>query len=315
MGNAYYKEKLFWKSIYGGLKSYLPKINEFRGTGGTDNSEYCYSVWLRHLSLADEHCQTNDKNHFLEIGPGDSLGVTFAAYLSGFKKCSAIETVDHVQADSILNIANSLLKYFEGNKPIPGNNVFPTLSPKIKDHAFKKENFMAVDFLDRKTNLLNWCHQFNNKNTPIDYKVADWTKNPNLFNDVDFILAQSVFQYLNTKQALTTINSWLKIGGLVSTQIDYSSHGLTKDFNGHWAIPNSIWSIIKGNRPFFINRLTHSETKSIIESCGFKVIYEQPDLRRSALSKDSSLIRPTRYQKLPASDFEISHCHFILQKI
>jgi hypothetical protein len=315
--NAYYKEKLFWKSLYGGFKSYLPQFNEFRGTGGSDNSKYCYSVWLRHLNLINQSTKPLNKEKFLEIGPGDSLGVTFCAYLSGFNQCSAIEVVDHLQKNSLNEIARSLIEYYEAQQEIPGNLDFPNLAPKIKDHSFNKEKYIQNDFAERQSNLLKWCDGFSKKrqHKPIEYKVAPWLNQTSLFKDLDLILAQSVFQYLNTEEALNTIRPWLKTGGLISTQIDYSSHGLTIDFNGHWAIPEIVWKLIKGKRPFFLNRKTHSETKETIEKCGFKIIYSQPELRRSVLTQESSLLKRTRYEKLPKSDFEISHSHFILEKI
>jgi hypothetical protein len=315
--NAYYKEILFWKAIYGGLKSYLPKLNEFRGTGGTDSSKYCFSVWLRHLRLINEHTNLKKRDYFLELGPGDSLGATFAAFLSGFKQCSAVEVVDHLQYSSMLEMAQLLIQSYEDQIQIPDNVDFPNLAPTVNDYSFKEDEYIQSGFLERRAELLRWCENFleNRKSAPIEYKVASWMNQSRMFSDVDLILAQSVFQYLDTDVALNTIRSWLKTGGIVSAQIDYSSHGLTKDYNGHWAIPNFAWNLIKGRRPFFINRMTHSETIDKIKNCGFKIVYCQPELRRSVLTRDSLLLKGTKYESLPASDFAISHCHFILEKV
>jgi hypothetical protein len=61
------------------VKSLLPQR-----AGGTIDSRYCYSVWMRHLknwSIINSELP----KIVAELGPGDSLGTGFAALLSGYK--------------------------------------------------------------------------------------------------------------------------------------------------------------------------------------------------------------------------------------
>src|SRR5689334_17334685 len=53
------------------------------GTKGTDQARYCYSVWLRHLSLAAANGLDTDPKSVAELGPGDSIGIGIAAVLTG----------------------------------------------------------------------------------------------------------------------------------------------------------------------------------------------------------------------------------------
>ena len=69
------------KAILGGIKSYLPQINDYRGTGGTDNFDYCYCVWYRHMIYLNKLGFTEkDFQNMIELGPGESLAVSMAAF-------------------------------------------------------------------------------------------------------------------------------------------------------------------------------------------------------------------------------------------
>ena len=80
----------------------------------------------------------------------------------------------------------------------------------------------------------------------------------------------------------------LKKGGFMSHKIDHSSHELTKSWNGHYAINNLIWKILKGGKPYLLNRLTPSEHREIILKCGFEILeekYVKSKDRENSLSK------------------------------
>jgi hypothetical protein len=46
----------------------------------------------------------------------------------------------------------------------------------------------------------------------------------------------------------------LKNGGALTHLIDFSSHGLTDAWNGHWAINKGAWTVLRGRRTYLINR-------------------------------------------------------------
>lgn len=50
------------------------------------------------------------------------------------------------------------------------------------------------------------------------------------------------------------------------------SHGCARDWNGHWTISDSLWKIVKGNRPYLINRLPHSAHVEAMKKAGFKIV-------------------------------------------
>jgi len=66
-----------------GLERIVSKFKKFRSNGlGTDFARYCYSVWLRHLSMAHYNDLPSRPQVVVELGPGPSLGAGIAAPLS-----------------------------------------------------------------------------------------------------------------------------------------------------------------------------------------------------------------------------------------
>ena len=58
------------------------------------NSRYCYSVWLRHLSIINENGLDTNPNIVAELGPGDSIGMGLMALLTGSSKYYALDIVE-----------------------------------------------------------------------------------------------------------------------------------------------------------------------------------------------------------------------------
>jgi len=79
-------------------------------TGGSDTALYCYSVWLRHMSLAHEAglC-TSAPRHVADFGPGDSIGVGLAALLSGAESFIGLDVKPFARAERNLAVFDELV--------------------------------------------------------------------------------------------------------------------------------------------------------------------------------------------------------------
>lgn len=51
------------------------------------------------------------------------------------------------------------------------------------------------------------------------------------------------------------MHRWLKPDGVMSLRIDYTSHGITHDWYGHWTESPAVWRIVRGKRAYLTNRL------------------------------------------------------------
>ncbi len=85
----------------------------------------------------------------------------------------------------------------------------------------------------------------------------------------------------------------------MSHSIDYKSHGSADEWNGHWAYSDFIWKLIKGKRPYLINRLPHSEHLRLMNEMGFEIVNDVTDQLPSKISRED--IAP-RFRKMTEED-------------
>jgi len=74
------------KPVLKGVATMVPGLHRLLarpGGGSTDSAEYCYGVWLKHLTFLWQSGMREMPSSVAELGPGDSLGVGLAALLSG----------------------------------------------------------------------------------------------------------------------------------------------------------------------------------------------------------------------------------------
>jgi len=267
-----------------GIASFLPGVDKIKryifkkGTGGTDSARYCYSVWLRHLKMANTNGLNSCPKVVVELGPGDSLGIGLAALLSGSEKYLAFDIFKHANTENNLLIFDELVILFNDRTPIPRDEEFPAVKPSLGDkYSFpdhildqnRLQNALEKNRLDR---IRKSIISFNN-DPIIQYKVQR-TADINFSQEsADMIISQAVLAHVEDLNSLyKTFYSWLKPGAYMSNVIDFGSHGITDDWNGHWKIPDFKWKLIRGKRPYLLNREPHSTHIAMIKEAGFEIV-------------------------------------------
>jgi Methyltransferase domain len=287
------------KPVVKGLLTFVPGMQMVlpeKGTGGTDSAYYCYGVWLKHLTLLWENGMRSIPDTVAELGPGDSLGIGLASMLCGVKKYYALDVVRHANTGINLKILNELVALFESRaeRPAKGwpdidkyldDNLFPShiLNDELLKESLSYERIRAI----RKALEGQELH---NDTAAIDYRVPWWDESIIEKDSVDVIISHSVLEHVvdieNTYEALY---SWLKPKGMMTHQIDFTSHGLSETWNGYRVYPEFLWKIITGKRPFSINRQPHSVHTDLMTKNHFNVICNltrnrADGIQRSALS-------------------------------
>ncbi len=276
-----------------GLATFIPGLAKFssRGTGGTDSARYCYSVWLRHLVSVDDKGLNTDPAVVAELGPGDTLGIGLSALLSGAEKYYAFDMVEHANAERNLGIFDELVSLFRNREDIPGKDEFPLVNPCLESYVFPG-NILRKDRLDQALNeeriekIRRAILDPSGDNSMIQYRVPWFDSSVVERESVDFIYSQTVLECVdNLRYAYEAMWTWLKPRGFMSHQIDFKSIGTADEWNGHWTYSDFLWKLMRGKRPYLINREPYSTHIKLINEASFQVVNEKIVTMRSEIPR------------------------------
>ncbi len=280
-----------------GLATLIPGINAFRAktTGGTIDARYCYAVWLRHLILARAAGLPSVPRVVAELGPGDSLGIGLCALLTGAEQYIALDHVAFAAPARNLAVLHELVELLRKRTPVPGLDVYPRMKPVLDDYAFPAEllddgALAAALAPGRVERIAAALRDTGNPRSPVRY-VAPWT-DENVVADgaVDYVVSQAVLEHVEDPAAVyAAMARWLRPGGFMSHQIDFKSHGMTTAWNGHWVVADWEWALLKGGRPYLLNREPCSAHRRFLAAAGCELVGEQ--LVRLPSAVDRSRLR------------------------
>lgn len=267
------------RAVIAGLASFLPGFQQFtnRASGGTDSARYCYTVWLRHLVRASHAGLPTAAACVAELGPGDSLGLGLAAVLSGAERYIALDVKSHANPEKNLNVFEQLVALFRSRAPIPDEAEFPLVQPKLADYRFP-DGILTADRLatvlaEPRLTAIRAAILGQPSPVRMAYK-APWNE-PGVIEAscVDFLVSQAVLEHVEdldvTYRAMRT---WMKPGASMSHSIDFSCHGLTRAWNGHWMLDDLMWRVVRGTRRYLINREPASTHLELLRRYGFEPV-------------------------------------------
>jgi len=299
------------KHVFKGAVTYIPKLYEIfaSGTGGTNSARYCYSVWMRHLVLAKRNGILTLPETVAELGPGDSLGIGLAALISGVDKYYALDVVKYADLSTNLKIFDELVPLFENCENIPAENEFPNLKPSLEDYGFPysiipKERMFELLNSKRLDAIRRSLENVEDETSIIKYRVP-WDSSVDIAKEsIDMIFSQAVLEHVdNLSTIYTCMYDWLKNNGIVSHQIDLKCHDTADEWNGHWIYSDLMWKIIRGNRPYLINREPFSTHKKMVEESKFHIVCEQKTYSKNNISTQKI---SNRFKHITDDDFTIS---------
>ena len=308
--------------MLGGLKSYFPVLHAgYKGAVGRTTGAYCYSVWMRHLSIITKAVPTFAPRVVVELGPGDSLGLGCAALLSGAEQYVALDVVAHANTEHDVKVLDELVDLFEHHAPIPDGRVFPNLQPKLTAYNFPSRLFaddggrrLRLDpariqairsaLIERQDVLYD--------NLPIGY-CAPWGPRTIDRQSVDLVITQAVLQDMGHEPAKSELagtfqamSRWLKKGGVMSHQINFAFPGGT-EWNHHWRYSDAAWRLVRGNRPFFENRVPLSAYLALCEENDFEVVSVKR-VEEEGIPREKAA---PRFRDLPEDDFRTASAHVV----
>jgi len=301
-----------------GIASFLPVSPRWYTppTGGSDSAEYCYGVWLRHLVLTHAGGMKALPKVVAELGPGDSIGVGLAALASGADRYLAFDAVAHALASRNLPIFDKLVELFRQRAPIPGADAFPELKPHLQDYSFPShlldDEHLARALAPGRIDALRaqLLGEGGGPDGCVAYQ-APWTSvSAAGSGSVDLIISQAVMEHVDhIEEAYRAMHAWLRPQGFASHQIDFRSHGLFAEWDGHWACPDWLWTLMRGRRSYLLNRQAYSAHRAALGQAGFELLSEGRLVTPPASKKLSRTFRG-----LSDTDRETSGCYLLLRR-
>lgn len=287
------------------------------GTRGTDSARYCYSVWLRHLVKIHNCRGVPLDGVVVELGPGDSIGTGLAALLSGACQYFAIDVVHHSNVEHNLRVFEELITLFEARAPIPSDAEFQGIKPQLNNLQFPrdilKDDWLAYCLDPRRLKTIaDSLTEMAEGESPVN--CLDPLKARVLIGSdrIDLLFSQAVLEHADDlSNVYRTCFAWLKQDGLMSHQIDFKSHGLSPDWNGHWVYPDPVWRLIRGKRPYLLNREPCSTHFRLLSETGFEVIAEERFIAPTRLARRQLA---SRYRGLSDDDLTTAGVFLVAQK-
>jgi SAM-dependent methyltransferase len=271
-----------------GIATLVPPLEAVRRarsrTGGTVSGRYCYGVWLRHLVRAHDAGLDTVPASVGELGPGDSLGLGLAALLSGCRTYVSLDVVRYANVEGNLAVLDELVALFEGRAPIPDHDELPGVWPRLDSYDFPHHVLddvrMASAITADRVERIRRAVTGSDGDEPLLRYVVPWQGEHVLADEsLDAVVSQAVLEHVDdvpfTHRA---IYRWLRPGGWASHTVDCRSHGWADSWNGHWSYSAVEWKLVRGARPWILNRYSCSQHIGAATSEGFEVASQVPRL-------------------------------------
>jgi hypothetical protein len=280
-----------------GMATFIPglyKLFAKPSGGGTNSAQYCYSVWAKHLTMLNANGMTEIPRTVAELGPGDSLGVGICALLSGAAAYYAFDVVEYASADKNLRLLDELVQLYTRRAGVQTIG-WPDFSEHLDSKRFPKvltADLLSANLKESRVQAIRDALQNRESDIVIKY-VVPWDS-PQVIKQasVDLILSHSVLEHVKDLGfTLKACASWLKHDGWMSHQVDFSSHGISKAWNGHWQYSEWMWRLVVGGRPYLINRVPADQLLSIVEQDGYQINLVLRSERTDGLPRER--LRPT----------------------
>ncbi len=296
-----------------GLLTYVPGSQHFlpkHTTGGTNSARYCYGVWMKHLTLLHEQGVTGLPETVAELGPGDSLGIGLAAMLSGSNRYYALDVLPFANVESNLKIFDELVELYLNRVACPTGG-FPEFQMYLDEDLFPShiltDNMLSESLSNDRLEAIRRALQAVGTtvdNITIEYLVP-WSDEAVLQpGSVDLVISHSVLEHVVDLEATyRALKRWLKPGGMMSHQIDFTSHGLSDEWNGYRGYPDWLWKAIVGKRDYLLNRAPHSVHRRLVLNNGFDLLCDLEKIRSDGIPRSK---HARRWQDISEDDLKCS---------
>jgi hypothetical protein len=269
------------KSVIKGVGSFvLPSWRSSTpGDTGAIDANGSYAIFARYVWALAKVGLEFDGHSVMEFGPGASFGVGFCALLCGALRYHPIDLIDHTDPERNVLIFDQLAGMIKDRAPIPINDSCSRIFPFLDDTEFPHD-LLPDDLLSRtldpsriaaiRNDISKRTQQFVRPSS--SHNIADQAVDA----PVDIILSESVMEHVDDlENTYKFFARSIAPGGCMVHLIDYGSHKLATDWNGHWQASPLIWNLTRGKRYYLINRAPHQRHVDLMEQNGFSILHTE----------------------------------------
>jgi hypothetical protein len=246
-----------------GALTWMPGLQRaFAPVAGASSrsADYCYGVWLKHLALLHASGMRGVPAAVEEFGPGESLGTGVAALLSGARRYVGVDAVRHANAERTGALLDGLVELFRLRAPRPARG-WPDYDALLDERLFPgsilTEELLAASLVPERVGAVRRAvARLDGPSQDAALRYGTWCDfDPARCGPVDLVFSHVVLgQVEDPGEIYAHCARVLGSGGWMSHQIDLSSHGVTRRWNGHLAFDDAAWKLITGRRAYFVNR-------------------------------------------------------------
>lgn len=278
------------RPLIGGIASLIPGAfslwDHLRPMGDPRPPEFGRNIWRERLEDVRKAGLTISPQTVLELGPGRSLSALISALLDGATRAIGVDAVPYATQAENLRVLDTLATEADIDEA---------------RRAELRQNVAAAGIADQEDQLL--------------YR-APWS-DPAVIPaaSVDYIFSISVLEHVTAPDVVyRACYTWLRPGGVMAHKIDFSSHGITRHWNGHYWTPDWLWMVIVGRRTYSINRWLPDDHVQAAKKAGFEVVSVQ-----SVKDEDNALLaerdKPARrFRAHPPDALGVRTCTLVLKK-
>lgn len=279
-----------------GLLSWVPGVQsrfyDLRAAHGTGSPAYCYGVWIKHFTMLAANGIGGVPASVVELGPGESIGTGVAALLCGAGRYVAIDAVPHMKPEANVALFRELVRLLRARAPRSRGGI-PVLDRHLDERGFPSfalpqellERTMEPQRLRR---IEHAVRHIGRTDSGAMTRYCTWAApEPVAAGSADLVMSHVVLQHIEDLAAVfANCARWLRPGGWMSHQVDCTSLGTAAEWNGHRAYGELTWRLIRGRRPYFVNRQPFSEYLALLDAAGFEVLEVQRGRRMDGITRE-----------------------------
>jgi predicted SAM-dependent methyltransferase len=238
------------------------------------------------------------------------------ALLTGSEQYIGIDAVRHASTETNLAIFDILVGMLKDRANIPFDEECAAIRPELSNYTFPHELFSDED-LDltlepKRLEKLKRILVAPGEGSAIQYLAPHGELATIRKASIDWIFSQAVLEHVDDlRETYQLCFRCLKADGYMTHQVDYGSHETASEWNGHWKYQQWLWTLMRGRRPWFINRIPYSVHVQLQKEASFKLYSEiieekQSEIARTQLAKE--------YNFLTDRDMRTSGAMFVVRK-